>query len=174
MKRPYVFVLGVAAEACYNEPMKVKPKLQPTVDASLISAEEEVRHLLEMFEFYLSESHLGRPVSILQTVVQDLRLLLGRLLTEDFLQLNDDSSAHFCATLTTLLTERAAILPWMSERELEYVDYVVSELLTPFEWAQEIKAECPRDLLLQRMIAVDIPLLDSFDFRLREYLRLVS
>ena len=154
--------------------MKVKQKLKPVVDVSLVHAEDDMRHLLEMFEFYLNERHLGRPVSILHAIMQDVRLLLGRLLTDYFLQLSTEREAHFCATLATLLSERAEALSWMNERDREYVDYMVSEMLMPFEWAQEIKAECPHDKLLQRLIAVDVPLLDSFDFRLREQLRLVS
>lgn len=152
----------------------MKQKLKPVVDASLMSAEDDMRHLLEMFEFYLNERHLGRPVSILHAIMQDVRLLLGRLLTDYFLQLSPEREAHFCATLATLLSERAEALVWMNERDRDYVDYMVSEMLMPFEWAQEIKAECPHDKLLQRLIAVDVPLLDSFDFRLREQLRLVS
>lgn len=171
---PTLFLLGAGLQSCYNGLMKVGKKLKPALDVGMITVEEDVRHLLEIFEFYLSERHLGRPVSILQSIVQDMRILLGRLLTEYFLQLTEEREAHFCAILTTLLSERAELLPWMNEKERDYIDYVLAELLMPFEWAQEVKAECPHDKLLQRLIAVDIPLLDSFEFRLRDKIRLVA
>ena len=149
-------------------------KKHEVYDLGMISVEEEVKNLLEMFEFYLTERSLGRPVELLGEIVVDLRVIISRLLTEHFLKLHPDREANFCATLAELLTERAENLPLYSSDDDQYIDYVVGEILTAFEWAQEVKAEFKGDMVMQRIVVLDIPILRPFDYSVRDQMRVVA
>ena len=145
---------------------------RPTVEAAFLSIEEEIKHLLDMFEFYLVERSFGKPVETLGETVASLRTILGRLVADHFLKLDAEREPHFCATLSAMLSERAATLP-SSDTDRSHVDYVIEEILTAFEWAQEIKAEFPHDPVMQRIVSFDVPILRPFDYDLRSRLRLV-
>jgi len=137
------------------------------------SPEEEVQNLLEMFEFFLTERSLDRPVALLGEVIGDVRVIIGRLLSNHFLNFSPEQEAHFCAALATLLTDRAWKLPLTTEQDADYIDYFVSEILLAFEWAQEVKAEYSHDPNMKKMVAEDIPVLRPFDYGLKGRMRLV-
>jgi len=134
----------------------------------------EIKNLLEMFEFYLTQRQLQKPIAILSEAIRDLRIIIGRLLTEHFLNLSEGEEAQFCSALARLLAERCANLPGASEEDRKYLDYIIGEILTCFEWAQEIKAEFPNDSDTQKALMVDIPLLRPFDYGLRLKIHVVS
>lgn len=133
----------------------------------------EVKNLLEMFEFFLTERQLGKPIGVLGDAIHDLRIIVQRLLTDHFLKLPAEDEGRFCSTLATLLAERCARLPSVTEADRKYFDYLIGEILTCFEWAQEIKAECPDDPATQRILAIDIPLLRPFDYGVRSKIKMV-
>ncbi|OGQ23167.1 MAG: hypothetical protein A3I05_02715 [Deltaproteobacteria bacterium RIFCSPLOWO2_02_FULL_44_10] len=150
-------------------------KLQKVVlDSSLLSTEDEVKNLLEMFEFYLVERGFGKSIVVLRDIIGDLRTIIGRLLTDHFLKLQREREAHFCATLATLLLERAEKCGQSDEDEHEYIDYCIEEVLMSFEYAQEIKSEFRGDPVMQRLLMIDIPILRPFDYGLRQRIRLVK
>ena len=134
----------------------------------------EVKNLLEMFEFYLTERQLQKPINILGDAVHDLRIIVQRLLIDHFLRLPPQDESRFCSTLATLLAERCTKLPSVGEEDRKYFDYVIGEILTCFEWAQEIKSEFPEDLETQRILAFDIPLLRPFDYGIRSKIKIVK
>ena len=133
----------------------------------------EVKNLLEMFEFYLTERQLGKSIGVLGDAVRDLRIIVQRILTEHFLKLAPDDEGRFCSTLATLLAERCTRLPSVTEADRKYFDYLIGEILTCFEWAQEIKSECPDDPATQKILAIDIPLLRPFDYGIRSKIKMV-
>ena len=142
-------------------------------DLELLSTEGEVKSLLNTFEIFLLERDSGQPVKLLNNIVSDMRVIVGRLVTEHFLHIGAEREPNFCAMLATLLSERAAALPDL-ENEDDYVEYCVNEILAGFEYAQEIKATYPGDLIMQRILAVDIPILRPFDYGVRKHIRLVK
>lgn len=143
------------------------------IAGALIPVKREVRNLLEMFEFFLTERHLGKSIDSLGEAVRDLRLIVGRLLVDHFLKLSAEEESEFCSALATMLADRAATLPSEDEKDREYYDYCIEEVLTSFEYAQEIKAAYPDDSVLQKILALDIPILRPFDYGLRGRLELV-
>lgn len=150
-----------------------KPKTEKKMKAPLRPVESEVKNLLEMFEFFLTERQLAKPIEALGESVRDMRLIVGRLLVDHFLTLTPAAETRFCASLAAMLADRAADLP--SERDdSDYNAYCIGEILTTFEYAQEIKAAYPGDPVLQKILALDIPILRPFDYGLRRKLKLVS
>ena len=137
------------------------------------SVDEEVGNLLEMFEFYLVERSLGRPVEALAEAVRDMRIIVGRLLLAHFIRMEEEQEADFCARLATMLAERCTRLPSEQKGDREYYDYVIGEILAAFEWAQEIKGEYPDDEEIQLLLMQDIPVLRPFDYGLKGRLRLI-
>lgn len=154
--------------------MAVQPKWRDAPASEWLPMDEEVGHLLEMFEFFLVERSLGKPIKILSEAIADLRIIIGRLITDHFLDLPSIREADFCATLADLLSERAERIPLASEAEAEYIAYCIGEILTSFEWAQEVKIQFSYDPVMRRILAVDIPVLRPFDYGIRNRLRLVS
>ncbi len=134
----------------------------------------EVKNLLEMFEFYLTERQLRKPIGVLGDAVRDLRIIVQRLLIDHFLALSPEDEVRFCSILATLLAERCTKLPNVLEADRKYFDYVIGEILTCFEWAQEIKSEFPDDIATQKILAIDIPLLRPFDYGVRSKIRMVE
>jgi hypothetical protein len=134
----------------------------------------EVKNLLEMFEFYLTERQLQKQISVLSDAVHDLRIIVQRLLIDHFLKLSVEEESRFCSTIATLLAERSTRIPAAGEEDKKYFDYVIGEILTCFEWAQEIKSEFPDDLQTQKILALDIPLLRPFDYGIRSKIRMIK
>jgi hypothetical protein len=148
--------------------------MEMRIETSLRQAKKEVRNLLDMFEFFLTERQLGRPIEALGESVHDMRLIIGRLLADHFLGLSAEEETRFCSALALMLADRCQALPVEGEEDRRYCDYCIAEILTCFEQAQEIKAAYPDDPVFQKILALDIPILRPFDYGLRDKLRLVK
>lgn len=145
---------------------KIPKILQPVRD--------EVLNLLDMFEYFLGERQLGKPIEVLADSVRDLRILIQQLLLEHFLVIPKAKEEKFIKAMATALAKRSNRVPLETKQDKKYVDYCVGELITPFEWAEEIKREFPDDYPTQRILALDIPMLRPFDYGLRSKIRLVQ
>lgn len=143
-------------------------KLNPT-DIS-----NEIKNLLEMFEFYLVERQLDKPIEELASAVRDLRIIIQRLLIHHFLKFEAKEEAKFCTSLASMLAERCEKVPKMNDSDVKYFDYCIGEILVCFEWAQEIKSEFPNDFVAQEALALDIPLLRPFDYGIRSKIHVVA
>lgn len=151
----------------------IREKTEKKLSTSLLPVEKEVTNLLEMFEFFLTERQLGKPIDALGESVKDMRLIVGRLLVDHFLGLPPKQEEKFCAALAAMLADRAESLPAERGDDGEYCRYCIGEILTAFEYAQEIKAAYPGDRVLQKILALDIPILRPFDYGLRGKLKLI-
>ncbi len=138
------------------------------------SIRREVKNLLEMFEFFLSERQLEKPIDLLGESVRDLRIIIGRLLVDHFLNLSTEDEERFTEALAELLVDRAERIPTENEADVEYFEYVVGEVLMAFEYAQEIKAAYAEDPIQQKIMALDIPVLRPFDYGLQKKLKLIK
>jgi hypothetical protein len=147
-------------------------KRTPALNTSAING--ELKNLLEMFEFFLTQRQLRKSINTLGEAIRDLRIIIQRLLTDHFLALPEEDETQFCSSLAALLAERSTRLPAVSDPDRKYFDYLIGEILTCFEWAQEIKAEFPNDPAIQKLLAIDIPLLRPFDYGLRSKIHVVS
>jgi hypothetical protein len=148
-------------------------KKEDSMDAVLKPARKDVENLLEMFEFFLTERQLDKSIEALGESVRDMRLIIGRLLVDHFLSLSTKAESKFCSSLASMLADRAEALPGDGEDQ-EYVDYCIAEILTAFEYAEEIKLAYSDDPVLQKMLAMDIPVLRPFDYGIRGRMKLVS
>ena len=77
-----------------------------------------------------------------------------------------DSIMRRASSTSRLLDRSLAVVPEEGETEAEYCHYCVSEILTAFEYAMEIKKEFSGDPILQKMLALDIPILQHFQRRI--------
>ncbi|MFH1829422.1 MAG: hypothetical protein ABH871_01425 [Pseudomonadota bacterium] len=134
----------------------------------------EVKNLLSMFDFFLSQRKLGKPIQNLSEAVRDIRLIIGRLLIDHLLILDLKEGEQFCKALATMLTDCCEKVPEENCVEGEYCNYCVSEILTAFEYAMEIKKEFKDDLVLQKMLALDIPILRPFDYGMRNTFKVIE
>lgn len=141
---------------------------------SLEPVKKEISNLLEMFEFFLTERQLGRPVDKLGDCVRDLRIILGRLLLDHFMEIPKKTDREFCSNLATMLAERAGTLPTEKADGVQYIKYCISEIIACFELASEIKTQYKNDAVFQKILALDIPILRPFDYGLRAKLSVVK
>jgi hypothetical protein len=134
----------------------------------------DVYNLLDMFEFFLAERQLGKPIDDLAEAVRDLRIIIQRLLLEYVMKLAPARADKFATTLAVVLARRADGIPAQSREDRKYAKYCIGEMITAFEWSVEIKKQFPRDAEAQRILALDIPVLRPFDYGLRTKIRLVK
>lgn len=144
------------------------------IHAALKPVQSEVKNLLTMFDFFLTQRQLGKPIEALGEAVRDMRLIIGRLLTDHFLELTLEEGDKFCKALATMLTDRCEQLPEEKQVKEEYCRYCVGEILTVFEFAMEIKKEFSDDPILQKILALDIPILRPFDYGLRGTFKVIE
>ncbi|OQA60794.1 MAG: hypothetical protein BWY40_00883 [bacterium ADurb.Bin270] len=161
--------VGSSPSICYSALMSIQKK---GMDISLAPIENEVRNLLDLFEFFLTERHLGKSIEALGEIVRDMRIVIGRIMSDYFIRLRPEDEVKFCTSLAVMLAERGQLIPF--EDDGEYVDYCIGEILTAFEYAQEIKESYPEDKILQKILALDIPVLRPFDYGLRGKLKLIE
>lgn len=146
--------------------LKMNPAITPI--------EAEVKNLLEMFEFYLTEHGFGKSIETLGETVRDMRLIIGRILIDHFMELKYSDGAKFLQTLASLLVDRAEKIPTESDAAREYHDYVIGEILTAFEYAEEIKKSFHSDPIHRKILAHGIPILRPFDYGMKTRLKLVK
>lgn len=150
-----------------------KKKKSDSMPTDLLSVGDDVKNLLDLFEFFLTERQLGKSIDVLGDIVRDMRLIIGRMLSDHFMSLSTAKEKKFCTALANTLADRAATIPVDSETDREYFDYCIGEVLTSFEYAGEVKESYPNDPVLQKILALDIPILRPFDYGMRKKLKLL-
>lgn len=151
-----------------------KKKINKSARAALVPVEDDVNSLIEMFEFFMTERQLGKSIEALSESVKDMRIIIGRMLVDHFMKLPFKEETKFCSELADALADRVESLPVEREEDDGYSRYCIGEILTSFEYATEIKTEFPEDTIMQKMLALDIPILRPFDYGLSGRLQLVE
>lgn len=136
--------------------------------------EIDVKSLLEMFEFFLTERHLCKSIEALGRCIRDMRIIIGRVVVDHFLRLSTAEEERFIEALATMLADRSAALPFDDDDGGKYYDYCIEQILLGFEYAQEIKESYSDDPVLQKILSLDIPILRPFDYGLKGKLKLVN
>lgn len=109
----------------------------------------------------------GQDVAVLSEIIRELRILLQAVLTDSFLSLPLPRAKEFRFALQDHLSNACNTLgSRCSKTDMDHHFYCMQEVLTCFEWAEQIKSEIPDDLLTQRVLAVDIPILRPFHYGL--------
>jgi hypothetical protein len=135
--------------------------------APLGPVQAEVKNLITMFDYFLAQRELEKPVESLGEIVRDMRIIIGRLLMDHFMSLSDADGEKFTGALAEMLADCCESQKARGDPDDEYSAYCVGEILTTFEYAREIKKEFADDMVLQKMLALDIPILRPFDYGLR-------
>lgn len=107
----------------------------------------------------------GEEVTALSESIRQLRVLLQETLTGAFLALTLPKAREFRFALSDELTNACNEFKNQCQPDdHQHHAYCVKEIVACFEWAEQIKAEIPDDILTQRILAVDIPILRPFDY----------
>jgi hypothetical protein len=133
---------------------------------------QEVTRFLETFELFITQRKLNKPVTELHQTLHELRMQLIGIITKNFLTIPADDEAQFCRFFADELAKVCKEFP-QTEADNDYYDYCIAEILLCFEWVQQIKQECTGDLITQKVLLQDLPILRPFDYGLRGQMRLV-
>lgn len=144
-----------------------KEKKETQLPATLKKVDREIESLMELFEYYLTERKLSRPIETLQEIIRDLRVIVGRILTSHFIHLSLHDEDVFCRELASLLAKKGVSIKFQDETDEKHCNYLIKEILTSFEWAQEIKKELPDDAVMQEVLVIDIPVLRPFNYAIK-------
>lgn len=107
----------------------------------------------------------GENISALNETIRELRILLQVILTDSFLSLPLPKAKEFRLALGDQLGSLCKELsPRCASSELNHHHYCTQEILACFEWAEQIKEEIPDDVLTQRVLVIDIPILRPFHY----------
>lgn len=128
---------------------------------------KELKQILNLFNRYLEDRLNDEPIQILNEHIREMRISLQHAVTHVFLPLPIDKAREFrramADRLTTLCDEKRGR---SSSGELQHQGYAVRQIMSCFEWAEQIKEEVPDDPITQQVLAVDIPILRPFDYGL--------
>lgn len=152
----------------------MSPKNQLEKNEVLAPVQAEIKNLLSMFDFFMSQRELGKSIEELNECVRDMRLIIGRLLMDHFIGLQRQAGERFCKAVAEMLTDHCADAAQKSPDNEKYCNYCVGEILTCFEYAMEIKREFADDPIFQKMLALDIPILRPFDYGLRGSFKIIG
>lgn len=133
---------------------------------------QEMVRFLETFELFITQRKLNKPVVELHQTLHELRMQLIGIITRNFLTIPSEDEANFCRLLADQLARICKEFP-QDEQDRDYYDYCIAEILLCFEWVQQIKQECAGDLITQKVMLQDLPILRPFDYGLRGQMRLV-
>jgi hypothetical protein len=136
--------------------------------------ETDIKNLIDMFEFFLTERHLEKPIEAIGRCVRDLRIIIGRIVVDHFLKLTPKEEERFCEALAQVMTDRCAALPFSTDEDKAYQSYCLEQILVSFEYAAEIKRAYSDDPVLQKILSLDIPILRPFDYGLQGKLKVVE
>lgn len=133
---------------------------------------QEITRFLETFELFITQRKLNKPVIELHQTLHELRMQLIGIITKNFLTIPAEHEPQFCRAFADELTHICREFP-QDEQDRDYYDYCIAEILLCFEWVQQIKQECSGDLITQKVLLQDLPILRPFDYGLRSQMRLV-
>lgn len=133
---------------------------------------QEMTRFLETFELFITQRKLNKPVTELHQTLHEMRMQLINIISKNFLTIPADDEANFCRHLADELATVCKEFP-QEEQDRDYYDYCIAEILLCFEWVQQIKQECTGDLITQKVMLQDLPILRPFDYGVRGQMRLV-
>jgi hypothetical protein len=134
---------------------------------------EEVTRFFETFELFITQRKLNKPVTELHQTLHEMRMQLIGIIARSFLTIPASDEAGFCRAFADGLAGICREFP-QTEQDQDYYDYCIAEILLCFEWVQQIKQECTGDLITQKVMLQDLPILRPFDYGLREQMRLLK
>jgi len=130
---------------------------------------EEMGKLLKTVKQFFMARRNGDSLEKLNSHVHGMRLAIHQILMDHFMPLSWEEGLEFQAALVDALTNMVLSLDPSGRQQIEeYHHYCIGEILVCFRWAQQIKEEIPDDPMIQKMLAIDIPILRPFDYGSRK------
>lgn len=127
----------------------------------------EVDRIVEHVRRYWRSRLDEGDMAVLSETIRQLRVILQETLTGSFLSLTLSKAREFRFALSDELFNAGNDLKGQcAQNDHNHHRYCIQEILACFEWAEQIKEEIPDDVLTQRILAVDIPILRPFDYNL--------
>ncbi|PIR21304.1 MAG: hypothetical protein COV45_00735 [Deltaproteobacteria bacterium CG11_big_fil_rev_8_21_14_0_20_47_16] len=134
---------------------------------------QEMTRFLESFELFITQRKLKKPVTELHQTLHELRMQLINIISRNFLTIPSTDEGNFCRMFADGLATVCQEFP-QTEEDQDYYDYCIAEILLCFEWVQQIKQECAGDLITQKVMLQDLPILRPFDYGLRGQMKLLK
>lgn len=134
---------------------------------------QDTTRFLETFELFITQRKLNKPVIELQRTLHEMRMLLLSIIAKHFLTIPAEEEPLFCRQFADQLATVCKEFP-QDDADRDYYDYCISEILLCFEWIQQIKQECAGDLITQKVLMQDLPILRPFDYGLRSQMHIVT
>ena len=132
-----------------------------------MNTENEIKQIVTCVNNYLEARTEKEPMQILNEHIRELRICLQHAITHIVLPLTLDKAREFrlalADQLSTLCDERRGNV---GSGEHHHYDYCLHQIISCFEWTEQIKEEVPDDPITQQILAVDIPILRPFDYGL--------
>ncbi|MDO8527690.1 MAG: hypothetical protein Q7T03_08395 [Deltaproteobacteria bacterium] len=129
------------------------------------SIQHEMLQVIDLLRHYFKRRLQKESIQNLNLVVHDLRILLHKVIIDHFLHLSLVDAKQFRLGLADQLNNVCGELyGGCSVEDEDHHRYCIREVMACFEWAEQIKEEIPDDLVTQKILAVDIPILRPFDY----------
>jgi len=126
---------------------------------------QDISQIVGLVKRYFQDKLNNEPISALNLVIHDLRIIMQRVVTDYYLQLSLAEEKRFRGALADqLVSAIGQVYVGKESQHKEHRQYCVNEILACFEWAEQIKEEVPDDPVTQKILAVDIPILRPFDY----------
>lgn len=127
----------------------------------------EMQKIVETVCRYFEARLRKEAISLLNETVRNMRIILQGVLTDHYLELPLPKAREFRFALSDQLSSICEDIRNQypcSTHDENHHRYCVKEILSCFEWAEQIKSEIPDDPITQRVLALDIPILRPFDY----------
>lgn len=129
------------------------------------SIQQEMSQVTGLIRCYFKGRLQNEPIQNLNLIIHDLRLMLHQLITDYFMLLPLEEAKRFRLVLADHLANVCGeFYGGGSIEDEEHSRYCIQEVLSCFEWAEQIKEEIPDDPVTQRVLALDIPILRPFNY----------
>lgn len=134
-------------------------------------AQNEMVRIVEAVRRYFGVRLQREVISVLNETIRNLRILLQGVLIDHYLVLPLPKAKEFRFALGDQLSNVCEELRQnrnSSKEDDHHHRYCIKEILACFEWAEQIRVEIPDDLVTQKVLALDIPILRPFDYGLEK------
>ena len=128
---------------------------------------EELEVILDSLREFLINKDQNKPLEELHEIIRNLRISLHEFVINHYMPLSLQEGETFQSALADQLVNLCMEMNDGDEKD-PYHDYCIEEIMACFSWAQQIKEEVPHDLITQKVLAVDIPILRPFDYGVKQ------
>lgn len=135
-----------------------------------IIPEKDLEHLGNLLSYLMVLREKRKPVTHLHRTVGDIRRLIQKIIKNTYLHLNKKNESLFIGEIIDFLCD---IKEDLSEFDEEFCDYCIGKVILSFEKAVKIKEWTNKSPAQEELLST-LPILDRFDFKLKNHIQLLS